>query len=441
VLNGNAANDAGSIPSIAIERIEILRDGAAAQYGSDAIAGVINIVMKANSGVEASSSFGRVSSSEGGRGFGDGGGVNAAASYGVRIHDTGYAVLSAEWNHGEGTNRAYPDQRQQYFTGDSRNSKPAVVRNEEGDGKSQSAGLLLNAAVPLRGLGEAYVVGSVMYRQELSSSLFRRALERANTVRAIHPDGFLPRVERGISDFSGSAGIRGTVRQWLWDVSSTLGRNRFDINVHDSNNASMGLESPTDFYIGEQHAYQWTSNLDLVRRWKIRDRLPISIAAGAEFRFDTYEIGRGDSASYEDGRRPILDGPTAGQPAAIGSQGMIGFQPIDEISARRGNVAGYVDLESRVSPRLLVDGAARAERYSDFGGTVDGKIAGRFELLRGVALRGSMGTGFRAPSLNQSYFASNRSAFIIRNGVAGVYPHTSSEFARCKTSRRSGTRA
>ncbi|MEO5589499.1 MAG: TonB-dependent receptor, partial [Gemmatimonadaceae bacterium] len=420
VLNGNAANDAGSIPSIAIERIEILRDGAAAQYGSDAIAGVINIVLKAGTGVEARSSLGRVSSSEGGRSFRDGGVVNAAASYGARINETGFAILSAEWNHREGTNRAYPDQRQQYFAGDPRNSNPPVVRNQEGDGESQSAGLLLNAAVPLRGQSEAYFVGSVAHRQATAASLFRRSLDSANTVRAIHPDGFLPRVDRGISDFSASAGMRGTVRLWRWDVSSTLGRNSFSTDVHDSNNPSMGLESPTDFYVGKQHAYQWTSNLDLVHRWKVRDRLPINIAAGGEFRIDTYGIGRGDPASYENGGRPILDGPAAGQPAAIGSQGLIGFQPRDEISARRSNVAGYIDLESRVFPRLLVDGAGRAERYSDFGGTVDGKLAVRFELLRGVALRGSVGTGFRAPSLNQSYFASTRSAFIIKNGVAGV---------------------
>ncbi|MEO7367544.1 MAG: TonB-dependent receptor plug domain-containing protein, partial [Gemmatimonadaceae bacterium] len=280
VLNGNAANDAGSIPSIAIERIEILRDGAAAQYGSDAIAGVINIVLKAQTGFEARTSFGQVRSSEGGRSFRDGGVANAAASYGVRIKDTGYATLSAEWNDRGGTNRAYPDKRQQYFTGDPRNSNPPLVRNEEGDGESQSAGLLLNATAPIRGQSEAYFVGSLMHRQAVAASLFRRSLDSANTVRAIYPDGFLPLIDRAISDFSASAGMRGTALQWHWDVSSTLGRNSFSNDVHDSNNPSMGLESPTDFNTGEQHAYQWTSNLDLVRKLKVRDRLPINIAAG-----------------------------------------------------------------------------------------------------------------------------------------------------------------
>jgi iron complex outermembrane receptor protein len=183
----------------------------------------------------------------------------------------------------------------------------------------------------------------------------------------------------------------------------------------------MGVDSPTDFYIGEEHAYQWTSNLDIARKLTMNDRLPVNIAAGAEFRIDTYGIGAGDSASYVNGGQPVLDGPAIGQPATIGSQGLVGFQPSDEVSVSRSNVAGYVDIGSRVIPRLFVDAAARAERYSDFGGTIDAKIAARFELARGIAFRASQGSGFRAPSLNQSYYSTTRNTFIIKNGVAGIY--------------------
>ncbi len=421
VFNGNAANDVGSIPTIAIERIEILRDGAAAQYGSDAIAGVINIILKRSRGIEARSSFGQVHSSEGGRRFHDGGVVDAGIVYGIRFKEGGYATLSSEVSHRGATNRAYPDQRVQYFSGDPRNSNPPVVRNAEGDGESRGAGISLNAAAPIGGEAEAYLVANLTQRHAQSYALFHLPLEATNTVRAIHPDGFHPRGDFGISDFSASAGMRGVVRQWHWDVSSTVGGNRFSYDVHNSNNASMGVNSPTDFYIGEQRANEWTSNLDVVRSLTMGNRLPVKIAAGAEFRVDTYAIGAGDSASYANGGQPILDGPAKGQPAAIGSQGIIGFQPTDEVSASRSNIAAYVDLESVLVPRLLVDAAGRAERYSDFGNTIDGKIAARFELIRGVALRASEGTGFRAPSLNQSYFATTRNAFIVNNGVAGVY--------------------
>jgi iron complex outermembrane receptor protein len=420
VMNGTPGNDVGSIPSIAIERIEILRDGAAAQYGSDAIAGVINIVLKANSGGEARSSFGRVSSSEGGRNFHDGGVVDAEAAYGVTIKTTGNFMLSAELMRRGPTNRAYPDQRQQYFTGDPRNSNPPVVRNQEGDGESNAAGLLLNVTAPVGDKSEAYFVGDVMHRRAVAPSLFSRSSDET-TVRAIYPDGFLPRNGQDIDDFSLSAGMRAEAHRWRLDASTTLGGNRFRYDLHDSDNASMGVASPTSFYLGEERAYQWTSNLDAVRSLTVSRRMPLTIAAGGEFRIDTYAIGAGDSASYEDGGVPILDGPFAGQPADIGAQAGPGFQPIDEVSVKRSNVAGYLDIDSRVTNRLEVDGAVRAERYSDFGGTFDGKIAARFELFRGVALRASQGTGFRAPTLNQSFFASTSSAFTTRNGVGAVY--------------------
>jgi iron complex outermembrane recepter protein len=420
VMNGVPGNDVGSIPSIAIERIEVLRDGAAAQYGSDAIAGVINIVLKANAGVEARSSLGSVSSSEAGRTFRDGRVVDAEAAYGMNLNGTGNATISAEVSRRGSTNRAYPDQRQQYFSGDPRNANPAVVRNQEGDGESNDAGVLLNITAPLRERREVYFVGDLMHRRAVSTSLFSRALDDA-TVRAIYPDGFLPRNGQDIDDFSASAGMRGEYHLLRWDASTTFGGNRFSYDLRNSNNASIGLDSPTSFYLGEQTAYQWTSNLDAVRSLTIGQRLPLTIAAGGEFRLDTYAVGAGDSASYKDGGRLIPDGPCAGEPAPIGAQGGPGFQPVDEISVRRSNVAGYIDVDSRVATRLEVDAAARAERYSDFGGTFGGKIAARLELFRGVALRASQGTGFRAPSLNQSFFGSTQSAFTIRDGVGAVY--------------------
>ncbi len=414
-----AFTDLGAIPNSAIERIEVLRDGAAAQYGSDAIGGVVNVVLKSGARSDLRTSAGVVSSSEGGRTFDDGHLVSAATTLGLGAANGSYVTFSGELRDRGGTNRAYPDRRQQYFTGDPRNDAPPRVSSYLGDGAGRDALGFLTAALPVTGRVEAYLMAGAAARDgESPDAFFRRPLD-PRTVRAIHPDGFLPVVESRIRDLSAVAGLRGTWRGWRWDASAGWGGNRVDYDVRHSNNVSLGAASPTDFYAGRFAASQWTGNVDVSRHARIGS-VPLGIAAGAEVRVDGYRIRAGEPDSWRDGGVPILDGPAAGQPAAVGSQGLIGLRPLDEVTARRTSAALYVEVEGRPRQRLQLQAAVRAEHFSDFGSTSNGKVAGRFAVTRWLALRASVGTGFRAPALSQQYFASTRTFFQPVGGVNTV---------------------
>jgi iron complex outermembrane recepter protein len=422
VGRGSTSVDLNAIPASAIERIEVLRDGAAAQYGSDAIAGVVNIVLKGGERQELMTSYGQVFSTENGRDHRDGEVVNVNGTFGVQLGQGGFVTLNGEFRDRQRTNRAYPDARQQYLTGDPRNSNPAEISSWQGDGESRDVGGFLNAAYPLANGVELYAFGGVTQREGRAAGFFRRANDD-RTVRSIHPNGFLPWIGSEIWDVSGSGGVRGQLAGWRWDLSSVYGGNSFRFSVHNSNNVSMGPDTPTDFQAGTLTFNQWTNNLDFARELNLG--IPVNIGIGAEFRLDRYGIEAGDPDSYRDGGVPLLDAngnprlDANGNPlkAAVGSQVFPGFRPSDEVDVSRNNVAAYIDLESNLTPQLLLNVAGRTEHYSDFGSTLDGKIAARFEPVRGFALRGAAGSGFRAPSLAQSYFSATSTNFIVVNGV------------------------
>ncbi|HET9439511.1 MAG TPA: TonB-dependent receptor, partial [Longimicrobiales bacterium] len=393
VGRGSTSVDLNAIPSSAIERIEVLRDGAAAQYGSDAIAGVVNVVLKSGERREATTTFGRVQSAENGRDFTDGEHININGTYGVLLKQGGYVTVNGEYRDRQRTNRAYPDQRTQYFAGDPREANPDVLSSWQGDGDSKDIGGFLNSVLPIGGSGtELYVFGGVTKRDGLAAGFFRRANDN-RTVRAIHPDGFLPEIGSDILDYSGAAGVRGKLSAWRWDLSTLYGGNNFEFSVHNSNNVTMGTSSPTDFNAGTLKFAQWTTNLDFAREINLGLRNPINIGIGAEFRLDNYQIVPGDPPSYQDGGQDVLDGPNAGAQGALGAQVFPGFRPTDEVDENRSNVAAYLDLESKLTDRFLLNVAGRIENYSDFGSTADGRIAARLELVKGLAVRGAAGTG------------------------------------------------
>ncbi|MDP9179629.1 MAG: TonB-dependent receptor, partial [Gemmatimonadota bacterium] len=384
---------------------------------SDAIAGVVNILLKSGEAEHVRTSYGQVLTAERGRQFRDGKIVDVNATYGAQFIRGGHVTLTAEVRDRDGTNRAYPDERQQYFTGDPRNAGPAVISSHEGDGKARDVGMFVNAMLPLSTETELYAFGGGMHRDgRAAGPTFRRPNE-VRTVRAIHPEGFLSETESRILNFSGVAGARGRVRGWRWELSSAFGGNSVRYHVHNSNNVTLGTASPTDFYVGTLRSRQWTSNLDISRQVNLRAGTPINFGAGAEFRLDTYGIEAGEPDSYRDGGLLILDGDSVGKPGPVGSQGMLGFRPLDEVDATRNNVAAYVDIDGRIMRRLLLNVAGRTERYSDHGSNLDGKVAARLELLTGVALRAAAATGFRAPSLNQSYYSATRGILRLVSGV------------------------
>ncbi|HST58440.1 MAG TPA: TonB-dependent receptor, partial [Longimicrobium sp.] len=409
VGRGSTAVDLNAIPASAIERIEILRDGAAAQYGSDAIAGVVNIVLKTGGRREALASAGQTTE-------GDGRVLQVAGTGGIDIGETGYVTLSAEFRDRENTNRSLPDTRQQYFANDPRNGNRALINHRQGDSDSRDAGAFLNAALPLAPWAEAYAFGGISHRDGEAAGFFRRAND-ARTVRSIHPDGYLPLIATEIDDGSGTAGVRGSVAGFRYDLSGVYGRNDFRFDVLNSNNVSMGNASPTEFYAGTLKFDQTTANLDLSRAFGVGLPETVNVAFGAEYRRDGYGIEAGEEASYVNGGVTVLDGPTAGQLAAVGAQVFPGFRPADAKDVSRDSRAAYVDVELTPVRGLLLNVAGRVEDYSDFGSTRDGKLAARLEPVPGFAIRGAVGTGFRAPSLGQSYFSSTATNFLVINGV------------------------
>jgi len=404
---GSGMVDLNAIPASAIDRIEILRDGAAAQYGSDAIAGVINIILKEGAQNEIGTTVGQTTES-------DGGVVQVGANYAVPLGADGVLQLAGEYRNRGATNRSAADLRPQYFTGDPRNSDPALsgqINHRQGDADTEDGGLFLNLAKPVGPVTEVYAFGGGTLRSGEAAGFWRRALDD-RTVRAIHPNGFLPLIATKISDFSGVAGVRGDVRGWSWDVSGNYGRNLFHFDVRNSNNVTLGTASPTEFYAGTLVFDQFTANLDLSKGFEIGVAGPLNVALGGEFRRDGYGIGEGEPDSYRDGGVRVLDGPNAGALGAPGAQVFPGFRPTDTIDVRRNNVAGYVDLEAQVVPKVLLGIAGRVEHYNDFGSTTDGRITARIEPIPGFAVRGAIATGFRAPSLGQSFFSATSTNFI-----------------------------
>ncbi|MDX2193559.1 MAG: TonB-dependent receptor [Gemmatimonadales bacterium] len=411
VGRGSGMVDLNALPATAIERIEILRDGAAAQYGSDAIAGVVNIVLKKNQPNEVLAQFGQTGES-------DGRTVTAAVNYAVPGLTKGYLNVNGEFRSRGFTNRSAPDRRQQFFTGDPRNADPALQNPRYfryGDADTKDGALFVNFGRELSPRAELYVFGGGSYREGEAAANYR--LPRvAGSVPAIFPIGFLPLIGTDIWDMSGGAGIRGTMGDgWKYDVSSVLGGNSFRFGLRNTVNASLGAQSPTTFDAGQLIFNQLTNNIDISKQFDVGAASPLNVAFGAEARFDRYQIKQGDQPSYVQGtvtQRANLgpNGSTAVAPA--GAQGFPGFRPTDEVTENRNAVAGYLDLELSPVKQLLVGAAARFERYNDFGNQATWKLTARVEPVEGFALRGAVATGFRAPSLGQNWFSATATNLI-----------------------------
>jgi iron complex outermembrane receptor protein len=429
VGRGSTSVDLNAIPVNAIERIEILRDGAAAQYGSDAIAGVINIILKSSPEMSLSSSIGRSFSEFEGLGgsesYDDGRVVQVDANFGKAIMGDGFFHIAGEFRDRERTNRTRVDVSTQCIAGDTRcTNVPAGIdiydvsqsQSWSGDSESRDYGAFINSEIPLQSGIRLYGFGGFSVRDGLAAGFFRRSLDD-RTVRAIYPNGFLPLISSDIRDASAAIGARGDLRGWAWDLSGEYGGNSFEFGVENTANTSLGATSPTTFNAGALKLNQLVANLDFARLFRDTPVGGLNVAVGAEARRDGYKLERGDEASYAVGTSNILDGPNAGKPAPPFSQVFPGFRPVDEADESRTNVGAYVDLEATPMDRVLLAAAGRVENYSDFGSTIDGKLAGRLELIDGVAIRGAAQTGFRAPSLGQSNFSSVATNFVNVGGV------------------------
>jgi iron complex outermembrane receptor protein len=436
---GSAGTDLNAIPASAIERIEVLRDGASAQYGSDAIAGVINIVLKNKKGFDASASIGEnytnyergylesegniageTSSTYSWDGkketvkITDGLSKNVHLGYGFDVNG-GNVYVSAAYRKHNFTNRAGLDYRQQYFTingqPDPREATFNRLNHRFGDADLLDYGAFLNGSIPIAEGTQLYAFGGYNYREGSAGGFYRRALDDRN-VRAIYPNGFLPMIDTKIYDASFAAGIKGSIGEWAYDVAEVYGGNSFNFYVDHSLNTSYGTASPTSFFAGNLKFYQSVTTIDFSRQVDIGMENPLNVATGAEFRWENYKLGAGEEASYKDGGVKILDGPNAGKAASVGSQVFPGFTPANIQDQSRTNFGVYVDLENQINAQFTLGAAGRFENYSDFGSTITGKISGRYELTTNFGLRGAISNGFRAPSLSQAYFSSIATAFI-----------------------------
>lgn len=414
VGRGSAAVDLNAIPTVALNRVEVLRDGASAQYGSDAIAGVINLRLKeAREGGGASVTYGQyattVKTARGKRDETDGRTVTASAWQGLGLGSDGFLTLSAEYLNREPTNRSDLDPR----------VAPNAVTARLGDPKVEQWTVFANAGKPLAAGWEAY--GWAGYQdRDSQGAAFPRLADNANNVVSVYPSGFLPEIAINSRDLSLAGGVKGEIAGWNSDFSLVYGRNALDFRTEDSLNATYGAASPTSFDSGSLIYDQLVFGADFTRQFEVGLSGPLNFAWGLEARREGYKIEAGQPESWN---RGPLGGNTA---LAGGAQGFVGFQPSNEVDEDRNAVALYADVEIPLTDRFTVSGALRVEDYSDFGDAQTGKLAARYDFTPNFALRGSVSTGFRAPSLQQSFFTSTSS--VIQNGAVvetGTFPATS----------------
>ncbi len=418
---GSAAVDLNAIPTIAIDRIEVLRDGASAQYGSDAIAGVINMRLReASSGGGLSTTYGiynttvKTARNPGGREKKDGPTFTIAGWQGLPLGAEGFLTLSAEYKFRNPTSRGDLDPR----------VTPSKVTSRFGDPQSEDVTLYANAGIPLNDAWDLYGFAGYQNRQTDSAANPRLATN-ANNVLSIFPLGFLPLITTDIDDYTAAAGVKGSINDFAVDASIVLGSNKVHYGVRDSVNGSMGAASPTVFDAGIMKYDQVVTGVDVTKPLALGMASDATLAFGAEYRHETYEIKRGDVASY-------VFGGLAGK--AAGAQGFPGFKPSNEVDKNRHSYSFYADLDAPLTEALDVDFAVRYENYSDFGNTTTGKVSARYEFSDAFAVRGTVATGFRAPALQQQYFTATSTNFISIAGVStpvevGTFPATSATAA------------
>ena len=424
LYNGSVPADLDLIPTSAIGRIEVLRDGAAAQYGSDAIAGVINIILKDTVGGSVSATYGQNIDK------GDGQLLQVIGNYGFKVGQQGFLNLSFTTKDQSLSNRAiavapniqiYPKLVPSGLPDPRELTVDRVVTKNYGVLPQNGVNLGYNGHYDLDGGVELYSFGTYSHRVSDLPFTFR-APNNVNTLPQVYPEGFRPDLVIKENDFEFAVGARGKLGGWDWDLSSTYGRDDADENTAQSINASLGPTSPTTFHVGELISSEWVNSLDFTRTLNLASGGDLALAAGAQHRRETYEVRAGDPASYAAGTYVIPAGqPFAGQRPATGAQATPGFQPADASSSSRNNYAAYVEADYSPTKKLFLGVAGRYEDYDDSSGsTVVGKVTGRYELTDWLAFRAAVSTGFRAPGLAQQHYAASSSQFRLVNNVLNL---------------------
>jgi iron complex outermembrane recepter protein len=476
---GSQGPDLSQIPSVALGRIEVLRDGAAAQYGSDAIAGVINLGLRTNdSGYELNGRYGQTYA-------GDGKDWQFSANAGFKLGE-GFVNISAEYSDQEQFNRALdrPDSAPLRALGIKVPSPPTRY----GQPDSTTYRFVINSAVPVGDKDEIYFFGNYGYADQKVDFNYRRPFAVTVTPGAaavpgatpapsftlgesvgpiyldkipglltptgapvysatgnifrgstLFPNGFTPIFFSSNEDFHGVIGYRGETSFGMkFDFSAATGRNQINYNMTETLNPSIGPTSPTEFYLGRLEQRESNINFDVSYPVEVGFASPLNIAAGLEFRRETYFVGIGDVASYQIGPYASqtvqrADGTRFVANAAIGANGFPGYSPDAAGETTRTNYSAYIDFEADIVESFSVGVAGRYDNFSDFGGTFNGKISARWAITDGIALRGAASTGFRAPTPGQSSTANVQTAFpngsvvpvavatVRADSVTGIY--------------------
>ena len=389
--------DLNSIPVAAIERVEVLRDGASAQYGSDAIAGVINIVLKgSDSGGSASVSYGEYSE-------GDGGKYQVQGDAGFKLGEAGKLHLAAQFGHQDQTDRA------EAYAGAATSTSPPVgaVVQRLGDPEVDNRSVLFNGEIDVTDYLTFYSNGLYTKRETLSNGFFRPAGDSRN-IPSIYPDGFLPQIFNTSTDYSFVLGMKSSIGATNFDASYTYGSSELDFDIKNTLNRSLGPASPTEFYAGALKFTQHVLNLDFNTPVNIGLAYPATLSYGVEWRGEEYTISPGEPGSYINGGVLLPNG----SPAPSGAQVFPGFRPSDSGSFDRTSSSFYVGMEGDLTDKFSAGVAGRYEKYSDFGSTATGKLTARYAFSEKVALRGTASTGFHAPSLQQQFYQTTSTNFI-----------------------------
>lgn len=415
---GTVGTDLNAYPLGAIKRIEVLRDGAASQYGSDAIAGVINIVTKDSvDKLDVSNEAGITAS-------GDGLQLYSAANYGFKVGDKGFVNVTGEFLQRDATNRSGA------YTGPVYSNDPTLdnqMLGQRGLTRDQFKMRIGEAAattgmgaydleMPVSGDAVFYSFGDVSHRRGSAGGFYRFPAQDTQNVPEFYPDGFLPLIRPTMDDQSITIGIR-RKGDWNVDASLTHGASAFRFDIDNSVNASLGTSSPTTFDAGTLLSSQTVANLDLLRKLETDAVKSLAIVLGSELRVEDYQIVAGDQASYQIGTSTTA----SGAPKLPGAQVFPGFQPSNEVDRTRDNIGIYGGVESELNKAIALDVGGRFENYSDFGQSVIGKVAARAKLGGGLSLRAAANTGFRAPSLQQLWF-SNVSTQFLPDAMGNLQP-------------------
>ena len=408
---GSVGTDLNAIPAAAIERVEVLRDGASSQYGSDAIAGVINIVLKKNT--TGTTLYGHWGKTYEGDGEVQQIGLNKGLSVGNK---GGYFNISGDIRHRDPTNRS-GDYTGTVYTNNVALDEQLIAQRgfsrknnmHIGNSEVYNYGGLINMGLPLAKNVQFLLTAGVNYRDGKAAGFYRYPKQTSQVITELWPDGFLPEINSIIRDRYLTAGVEGKLGDnWNWDISQAIGGNSFRFDVTNSNNASqyaLKETAPTEFYAGKLHFNQYTTNLNISRDFGTQMGLKsFNLAVGGEFRKDNYEIEEGEPASY------LNYDPSSGRVG--GAQVFPGFQPSNAVDAERSVYGGYVDIETDITDKLLLNGAGRYENYEDYGSSIAGKFAIRYQLLKPLAIRAAVSNGFRAPSMHQRYFSAISTVFI-----------------------------